>query len=56
MQEAQPEKHEAQMTPPVGLPMYPVEHEVQVVKLLEESVQTLQAMLQGSQYVVTVDR
>ena len=45
--EEQPEKHEEQITPPVGLPMKSVEHDVHVEILFEESVHALQATLQG---------
>ena len=46
---AQPEKHEAQITPPLMLPMNEVEHAVHEVRLFVGSLHKLQAMLQGSQ-------
>ena len=42
-----PEKQEEQTVPPEGLPMYPVEQRGQVDIVFVESVQVLQAMLQG---------
>ena len=49
MHVAQPEKHEAQITPELGFPTNDVEHAVHEVRLLVGSLHKLQAMLQGSQ-------